>query len=387
MYVFTMDTPRGPKRVGAISDMHGRLPDPDPLVGVDLLLIAGDVTSGGHEKAGGLAGDAAWLSGVFSHWLRYIKAKKVIAVAGNHDWLFERMPGLVPEDVPWTYLQDSGCEAYGMTFWGCPWQLPFNEWAFNAEEEDIEAQLSLAPARVDVLLTHGPALDVLDYPFPGGRRCGSDAIGRFCRERQVRLMVHGHIHGGRGIYTPDGWAPATVNAACRDETYKFWADNGAEVFPFDPDARARMVKTGFDKFDEAAGPLSPGAVAVVQPAQSWPAAGSSDPLLAGLAEAGARELGGAGELTVLPPGSVAFCKQPILPHRSNKEYDAGTALYDVAEKAAACGSVVFVPVSGLSEEALDTYAVARVAPLGQGRYQVNTPHGGETILHLGRRKA
>ena len=39
---------------------------------------------------------AAWLDTEFRAWLAAVPAHKVVGVAGNHDWVFQRRPDLVP---------------------------------------------------------------------------------------------------------------------------------------------------------------------------------------------------------------------------------------------------------------------------------------------------
>ena len=55
---------------------------------------------------------------------------------GNHDFIFQESPAEVPP-FAWIYLEDSGVEINGLKIWGSPWQLPFFDWAYNMEEEDL----------------------------------------------------------------------------------------------------------------------------------------------------------------------------------------------------------------------------------------------------------
>ena len=99
-------------RVVAAADLHGDLPHVPPC---DLFLLGGDLCPFGSHRAGT---QAEWLDTTFRRWLAALPAREVVGVAGNHDFLFEREPARVPRDLPWTYLQDSGCEFEGWRIWG-----------------------------------------------------------------------------------------------------------------------------------------------------------------------------------------------------------------------------------------------------------------------------
>lgn len=78
-------------------------------------------------------------------------------ISGNHDFLFERNPGvaeaLVPANV--TYLRDSGVEIEGLKIWGSPWQPWFGDWAFNLDRgRRLAEKWALIPEEVNVLFGH-----------------------------------------------------------------------------------------------------------------------------------------------------------------------------------------------------------------------------------------
>src|SRR5262245_1002245 len=118
-------------KIVAMSDMHGQLPARVPAC--DLLLLGGDVTPVEDHSIGF---QASWLDREFRDWLQAQPARKIVGIAGNHDFIFEQAPGLVPE-LPWTYLQDSGIEWEGLKIWGTPWQPIFFDWAFNGDPERL----------------------------------------------------------------------------------------------------------------------------------------------------------------------------------------------------------------------------------------------------------
>src|SRR4051812_12302796 len=114
--------------IRALSDLHGTLPEIAPC---DLLLLGGDLCPVTDHR---LSYQADWLDTTFRRWLEQVPARRIVAVAGNHDLVFEKAPYLLPRDLPWTYLQDSGCTWEGLQLYGTPWQPWFFDWAFNLYE-------------------------------------------------------------------------------------------------------------------------------------------------------------------------------------------------------------------------------------------------------------
>ncbi|MBY0231705.1 MAG: hypothetical protein K2W96_20660 [Gemmataceae bacterium] len=181
-------------RIAAISDQHGLLPDIPPS---DLLLIGGDICPVSNH---GEAFQGEWLDTEFRCWLSRVPARKIVGVAGNHDFVFQRQPRLVPRDLPWTYLEDSGCEWEGLRFWGTPWQPWFFDWAFNLHEPDLVPVWARIPEGTDILVLHGPPHGYGDaVPRAGGvELTGSPSLTERIRQIAPRLAIFGHIHEGRG---------------------------------------------------------------------------------------------------------------------------------------------------------------------------------------------
>ena len=182
-------------KIVAMSDMHGQLPARVPAC--DLLLLAGDVTPVENH---GIDFQASWLDREFRDWLNAQSARKIVGIAGNHDFIFEQAPGLVPRDLPWTYLQDSGIVWEGLRIWGTPWQPIFFDWAFNGDPERLRRQWSLIPDDTDILIVHGPPLGYGDGVRERGwvRRAGCPHLLERIQKIGPKLVVFGHIHEGRG---------------------------------------------------------------------------------------------------------------------------------------------------------------------------------------------
>jgi Icc-related predicted phosphoesterase len=182
-------------KIVAVSDMHGTLPD---IPTCDLLLLGGDITPVQNHD---LAYQAEWLDTTFRRWLEGVPARKIVGVAGNHDFIFQRAPQTVPANLPWVYLQDSGHEWEGLRFWGTPWQPWFYDWAFNLYEPDLVAKWALIPTGTDILVLHGPPRGYGDgVPERNGqvRHTGSPSLLARIEEIGPRLVIYGHIHEGRG---------------------------------------------------------------------------------------------------------------------------------------------------------------------------------------------
>jgi predicted phosphohydrolase len=195
----------------ALSDLHGNLP---PLPACDLLLLAGDLCP---LRDHSLHRQAQWLDAEFRAWLQSAPARKIVGVAGNHDWIFQKAPRLVPPDLPWTYLQDGGLLWEGLRLYGSPWQPWFFDWAFNAGPDELRRKWQAIPDDTDVLLLHCPPRGYGDRTV-GGNHAGCPHLLERIEELRPRLAVFGHIHEGRGQWT---LGPTTLaNVSIVDEAYE-----------------------------------------------------------------------------------------------------------------------------------------------------------------------
>jgi Icc-related predicted phosphoesterase len=200
-------------KFACISDLHGNLPDLCDL-DYDVLLIGGDICpSSNHEPLF----QAYWLDTTFRKWLTEYVKKPVIAIAGNHDWIFQTHPQEVP-DLPWTYLEDSGTMIAGLKVWGSPWQKRFYDWAFNTDEAHLKAAWDKIPEDTDIFLLHGPAYGLGDFSPYGKEHTGSPSLRERIDELKPKLVIYGHIHSGYGRYQ---LGPSIVlNASLVNEKYR-----------------------------------------------------------------------------------------------------------------------------------------------------------------------
>lgn len=198
-------------KVVCISDSHLRhVRYPIDVPECDLLIHSGDALSGGDEKELRL----------FAPWFEALKAKYKVFVAGNHDWIFEknRAPAekLLPPGV--IYLQDSQVEIEGLKIYGSPWQPEFCDWAFNLTRGwPLRKKWEAVPAGIDILVTHGPPLGILDFSEFGKEHVGCADLRQELGRIKPKLHCFGHIHGAYGTSV---WAQTLfVNASLCDESY------------------------------------------------------------------------------------------------------------------------------------------------------------------------
>jgi calcineurin-like phosphoesterase family protein len=220
-------------RIVCVSDTHTY----GPLIQVpdgDVLVHAGDLTFRGtlDEVHGELA------------WLASLPHKHKLFIAGNHDfyfderfqdghvfrnWVIERptpIPALLAEYPELTYLQDSSVTLDGVKFYGSPWQPWYYDWAFqfkNGDRNEAARKWGEIPLDTDVLITHGPALGILDKAYDRdklGDEYLRDALNDLTN---LKLHVCGHIHESYGIKRlnrGDGTMVPFVNAAINNIDYR-----------------------------------------------------------------------------------------------------------------------------------------------------------------------
>jgi predicted phosphohydrolase len=199
-----------------ISDTHGRHHDVTLPPG-DVLIHAGD-----FSRDGGLKDVRNFFS-----WMEAQPFAHKILIAGNHDAIFEKWYDgamvLIKDLAPSvTYLQDTGVIIDGVRFWGSPVQPEFFNWSFNRKRgAEIRRHWDLIPEDTDVLITHGPARNILDITMDGTRDGCDDLRTALARVKPL-VFVHGHFHGAYGRLTlnhEDGAITKCFNASICNERY------------------------------------------------------------------------------------------------------------------------------------------------------------------------
>ncbi len=198
-------------RIAVISDTHLRHRRyPIDVPECDLLIHCGDALVEGTE---------AELK-MFVPWFETLKAKNKIFIPGNHDWIFEKNLPLSRSIIGKmaTVLVDELIEIEGLKIFGSPWQPEFCEWAFNLKRGwPLRKKWEAVPAGVDILVTHGPPLGILDWSQFGDEHVGCGDLRQEIHRIKPRLHCFGHIHGDYGVCEWGGIF--FVNASLCDEAY------------------------------------------------------------------------------------------------------------------------------------------------------------------------
>ncbi|MCP4213188.1 MAG: serine/threonine protein phosphatase, partial [bacterium] len=161
----------------------------DSLSSADLVLLVGDLTTGG------VATDA---SRVVDAVRRYNRS--ILAVPGNWDG---------PEISE--YLDREGINLHaekvvlgGITFIGVGASLPAIDAPNEILESDFESFLGKAvsgidPAKPKILVCHQPPIRTVTDKLWNGSYAGSETIRTFIETMQPLVCFTGHIHEGKGI--------------------------------------------------------------------------------------------------------------------------------------------------------------------------------------------
>lgn len=195
-----------------ISDTHGDHDAVDLPAG-DVLIHAGDITAHGTEL------DLLR----FLDWFGSRDVEHRLFVAGNHDTFLEQHPertARLAREAGVTWLNDSGCRAAGIEFWGSPITPRFLDWSFMREPgADIERHWARIPAETQVLITHGPPHGILD----GVERLNGTSDKTGCPSLlthldRIRPAVHlfGHIHEGYGRVVRNGIEHLNISTMDRE---------------------------------------------------------------------------------------------------------------------------------------------------------------------------
>ena len=206
-------------KILAMSDTHGKhaqIPK-DWMPPADVLVHAGDISNVGRMVE----------IIDFLDWFSKQPYEHKIFIAGNHDWGFQEnydvMTRIVRDYGNIIYLEDSEVVIGGVKFYGSPWQPEFCNWAFNLPRgEKLQAKWDRIPEDTDVLITHGPPRNILDFVSQGSR--GSENVGCANLEDTVltklpilKLNIFGHVHSSAGMLIKKN--KLFVNAAVLNEQY------------------------------------------------------------------------------------------------------------------------------------------------------------------------
>lgn len=194
-----------------LSDTHGQHYDIDiPKKGYTCVIHTGDFTNMGREDE----------IDSFLLWYSNIPCKHKILIAGNHDLSLEYHNAEFKQKchiLGITYLYNESVTINEIKIYGTPHIPMFYDWAFMNSEKQLREIYSKIPDDTNVLLTHGPALWILDE-VPRGH-VGSEALlEQFARLKQLKYHIFGHIHEDGGKETTIAGC-RHLNVSCMDMNY------------------------------------------------------------------------------------------------------------------------------------------------------------------------
>ena len=201
-------------RLVCISDthgLHGEMPSVPPG---DVVIHAGDCL-----RTGSLAALEE-----FTRWFGNLPHKHKMLIAGNHDFCFERQHDLASKlckENGITYLQDESTVIDGLTFYGSPWTPVYRKMAFTATEEQMFELRARIPDHTNVLITHGPALGILDFvPHERAHVGCFPLLKRMDQLLSLTAHIFGHIHESYGFAVRESDGVKFANASTCDVSYR-----------------------------------------------------------------------------------------------------------------------------------------------------------------------
>lgn len=210
-------------RIACVSDMHGNLDF--NIEKCDILLCAGD-SFPYYKRNRNLECIAQneFIKNSFIPWIEKQPCEHCVFISGNHDWIFEWTPCLVPS-FPSNihYLQDEEIEIDGIRIYGTPQQPIFYNWAFNKNYEQLEEYFSMIPEGLDILLSHTAPFGIMDeVNFPNRKgNFGCKILRKRIEEINPKYVVFGHFHNCYGIQKNKEIENITfVNASLLNENYE-----------------------------------------------------------------------------------------------------------------------------------------------------------------------
>lgn len=193
-----------------LSDTHCQLSKVQLPKG-DLLIHSGDLTYSGTIQEIQTELDI----------IAKLDFEEKIIIAGNHDWLFQKQPGLARQmckDRGIIYLEDSSFEFDGLKIYGSPWQPFFCNWAFNLfRGDELKKKWDLIPDDTKILVTHSPVYGILDSTILG-ERVGCEELYKRVMEVQPLIHSSGHIHDDYGTKSYND--TLFINASTCNESYR-----------------------------------------------------------------------------------------------------------------------------------------------------------------------
>ena len=170
-----------------IADTHELHREVDVPPG-DILIHAGDFTMFSKR-----------LSAIedFDRWLGELPHAHKLVCPGNHESFLEADPGRRSAISNAALLINEGIEIEGLRFWSSP-VTPLYGGAFGMCSPEVRARHWADVPGVDVLITHGPPLGILDRSPGQQEHMGDPELLKAVQRLRPLLHVFGHAHGAYG---------------------------------------------------------------------------------------------------------------------------------------------------------------------------------------------
>lgn len=178
-------------RIIALSDTHN-LHNKVEVPECDIIIHAGDATGRGSMEE----------LIPFLNWFSKLKSKYKVLVPGNHDWGFQHQQDFYKiqcQERGITLLIDDMADLDGLKIYGSPITPYFCNWAFNRfPGPEIQAHWDKIPSGMDIIVTHGPAYQILDMNMLN-QNCGCDQLLSKLLEVKPKAHICGHLHENYGV--------------------------------------------------------------------------------------------------------------------------------------------------------------------------------------------
>ena len=170
------------------------------LTKADYYVCTGDFSNQGSEK------ELIMFNTFAKEVLEQKMCKKFFLVPGNHDRMVDNDLSVAKALLSnLNLLIDETINLNGLKVHGSPWSPTYGDWAFMKSEVELGNYWNMIPKDTNILLTHCPAVGILDrietYPFNIGSKT---LLQKLSGLPELKLHVFGHIHEGYGTYSKNG---------------------------------------------------------------------------------------------------------------------------------------------------------------------------------------
>lgn len=192
-------------KVCVISDIHGELLPVESFKPCELFIICGDISP--LNIQGKFFKMQLWMC-EFKDWCNSLPCKKVLFIAGNHDFYCKYHSHFMLEkfskEDKVTYLEHeeyvyNSDEGKSYKIFGTPYCKEFGTWAFMEPHPTLVKLFNEIPNDLDILITHDQPYgwgDILleNVPWADGSMIGNIPLAQAVLDKQPKYLFCGHLH-------------------------------------------------------------------------------------------------------------------------------------------------------------------------------------------------